>query len=222
MTVTNRPIQLMLRRFLRSWVVMAMLLCLSPVCVRASEPAPSASPLCLGLRTNMLSDALGVPDIGAECYVGSNVSVTGHWMYAWWGAPRHHHLWRIYGGDLGARYWLSDRPLTGHHVGAYVGILTFDFQFGGKGYMAGRPGGSIWNRLWLNAGVEYGYSLPIARSLNIDFTLGLGYMGGTMEKYVVKDGVNTWDSTVKKTWIGPTKAEVTLVWFIGPQKGGRR
>lgn len=207
---------------LRLWAVALLFLC-AAIVSRAAEPEDGGSPVCVALRTNLLCDAAGVPDVGAEClFKGANVSVVGHWMYAWWGSPRHHHLWRIYGGDIGARYWFGDKPLTGHHVGSYVGMLTFDFQFGGKGWIAGRPGHSIWDRLMLNAGIEYGYSLPIARSLSLDFSLGLGYMGGTMEKYVVKDGVNTWDSTVKKTWIGPSKVEVTLVWLIGAQKGGRR
>lgn len=208
------------------WVVVAIFMCLSATFARGAEPNDkSATPAHrLGLRTNMLSDAMGVPDIGAEYYVGGNVSVTGHWMYAWWGTPRHHHLWRIYGGDIGARYWLGTRgkPLTGHHIGIYAGMLTFDFQFGGKGYMAGRPGHSIWDRLWINAGVEYGYALPITRCLNIDFAIGVGYMGGKMEKYTPKNGVNTWEATVKKSWIGPTKAEVTLVWLIDWGKGDRR
>ncbi len=225
--------RLICRCFPCRWVVGAMFAFLSLMCCHAAEPADSAAlrPVWLGLRTNMLYDAMGIPDIGVEVYAGRNISVTGHWMYAWWGSARRHHLWRIYGGDLGVRYWFGsrahDKPMTGHHAGIYAGAVTFDFQFGGKGLMGGRPGGNLWDRLLLNVGIEYGYSLPISRRLNIDFSIGIGYLGGKMEKYETKGEFNVWESSVRKTWFGPTKAEVSLVWLIGRgnencAKGGRR
>lgn len=140
-------------------------------------------------------------------------------MYAWWGSPQQHRLWRIYGGDLTLHYRFGNRaksnPFAGHYLGLYAGIFTFDFQLGGNGYMGGNPGGNLWTRFMLNAGVEYGYSLPISRRLNLDFTLGIGYIGGYMEKYKAKDNLNIWDAKVRKTWVGPSKVEVSLVWLIG-------
>ena len=35
--------------------------------------------------------------------------------------------------------------------------------------MAGVPGGTLWNRMNYAFGAEYGYSMPIAKRLNIDF-----------------------------------------------------
>ncbi len=91
--------------------------------------------------------------------------------------------------------------------------------------MGGRPHGSLWDKCNYFAGVEYGYSLPIARRLNLDFTLGIGYMGGEYLKYVPQDGKYLWQSTHKLHWFGPTKAEISLVWLIGcgnynSRKGG--
>lgn len=179
----------------------------------------------------MLFDVAAVPNVGAEFYVGRNLSIGAQWMYAWWSKANRNRYWRIYGGDVSARYWFgranSLKPLTGHHVGIYAGVFTFDFQWGGKAYLGGRPGGNLWERCMVNTGVEYGYSLPIARRLNIDFTIGVGYIGGTVEKFTPADGYYLWDSTVRKHWFGPTKAEVSLVWLIGrgninAGKGGKR
>ena len=64
-------------------------------------------------------------------------------------------------------------------------------------------------------GVEYGYSLPIAKRLNIDFTLGIGYLGGKYIKYIAADNKYLWQSTHKVNWFGPTKAEISLTWLIG-------
>ncbi len=181
------------------------------------------------LRTNMLYDAALLPTVGGEIYVGSNLSLTASWTYGWWSKNSSHRYWRAYGGDMGLRWWLGhyDKPLTGHHLGAYVGVVTYDFEFGGKGYMGGQPGGNIWQRCNLMAGIEYGYTLPIARRLNIDFSIGIGYLGGTVYEYTPQDSHYVWQSTRRLKWFGPTKAEISLVWLLGsnnfnPKKGGNQ
>lgn len=188
-------------------------------------------PFYMALKSNMLLDALAVPEIGAEFYLGKNFSIVGNWMYGWWDTDPTHYYWRMYGGDLAVRWWFGkaahEKPLTGHHIGIYGGAFTYDFELGGKGYMGGRPGHSLWDRCWRQAGVEYGYSLPIARRLNIDFTLGLGYMGGKLVEYVPDGKCYVWQSTRERTYFGPTKLEVSLVWLIGhgnfnAKKGGKR
>lgn len=187
-----------------------------------SSDTPTATghkPFYMGLKTNMLYDALAVPNLGAEFYLGKNWSIAGNWMYAWWSKDSKHRYWRIYGGDIALRKWFGTaaerKPLTGHHLGVYAGIVTYDFEFGGKGYMGGIPGGAIWDRCQYVAGVEYGYSLPIARRLNIDFTIGIGYRGGKYLEYEPANKFYMWESTHHVNWIGPTKLEVSLVWLIG-------
>ena len=66
-----------------------------------------------------------------------------------------------------------------------------------------------------SAGVEYGYSLPVAYRLNIDFSIAVGYWGGTHDEYKPVDNCYVWQSTKEQHWFGPTKAEVSLVWLIG-------
>ena len=65
------------------------------------------------------------------------------------------------------------------------------------------------------AAAEYGYSLPIARRWNIDFTIGVGYWGGIYHEYLPEGDYYVWQSTKQRNWIGPTKAEVSLVWLLG-------
>lgn len=168
-------------------------------------------PWYVGVKTNMLYDALLVPNGGLEIYLGKNWSIDAYWMYAWWKSDRVHNYWRTYGGDVELRKWLGSaakrKPLTGHHIGAYAQIVTYDFELGGRGYLADR-----WSYA---AGVSYGYSLPVAKRLNIDFSIGLGYMGGEYKEYLPQDGHYVWQSTKRRHWIGPTKAEISLVWLIG-------
>ena len=175
------------------------------------------------LKTNLLLDAIAIPSIGLEIYLGKNWSTTANWHYAWWRNESRSWWWRTYGGDIVLRRWFGrkadEKPLTGHHVGVYGQILTYDFETGGRGYLGDR-----WSYA---AGVEYGYSLPIAKRLNIDFTLGVGYLRGEYKEYLPMDECYVWQATKNRKWLGPTKAEVSLVWLLGSGnsnkiRGGKR
>lgn len=37
----------------------------------------------------------------------------------------------------------------------------------------------------LRGGVAYGYSLPVGHRFNVDFTLGIGYLGGLYKEYIL-------------------------------------
>lgn len=210
-----------------SWVVDSL-----PIDIQGVWSLPQAKkPFYMALKSNLLSDAAMIPHIGAEFYLGKNLSIVGNWWYGWWDNNRTHFWWRSYGGDLGLRWWFGkaahEKPLTGHHIGLYGGAVTYDFELGGTGYMGGLPHRTLWDRCNFFGGVEYGYSLPITRRLNIDFTFGLGYMGG---KYIVYDPKEKWyvyRETKNLHWVGPTKLEVSLTWLIGrgnynEKKGGRK
>ena len=183
------------------------------------------------LRTNLLYDAAVIPNIGVEFALGNNWAIGADWWYTWiYNDPRHFY-WQSYGGYLTLRYYFTrkskdDDPrgkeafedrFTGHHVGIYGSALTYDLEFGGRGEQAAKFG--------FGGGIEYGYSLRVARSLCIDFTLGVGYQGGEYKKYMPTDdgtGHYVWQSTHRRHWWGPTKAEISLKWIISAkkQKGG--
>lgn len=187
-------------------------------------------PFYMSVSTNMLYDAILLPNIGMEFYLGKNWSISGNWMYGWWNNNHHHKYWRAYGGDLELRKWLGSaskrKPLTGHHLGIYAQILLYDFEFGGKGQMSGKPGANIWEKASYAAGLEYGFALPVARRLNIDFTVGIGYLSGDYYEYIPEDNHYVWLNTKKRSWFGPTKAQISLVWLLGHgntnKKGGKR
>ena len=184
------------------------------------------------VKTNLLYDALAVPNIGVEFSLGKRWSVAADWMYAWWSKNSKHRYWRIYGGGVSARKWFGKasevKPLQGHHIGLNAQMFTYDFEFGGKGYMAGEPGSNMWDRMNYSIAAEYGYSMPIARRLNLDFSIAAGYMGGRYYKYIPLDNHYVWQATKDRNWWGPTKLEISLVWLLGHgnynvmQKGGEK
>ena len=167
----------------------------------------------VAVRNNMLLDAVAVPNIGLEVAVSKHLSLEADWMYAWWN-PNATFYWRVYGGDACLRWypWAShrNRPFTGQHLGVYGGIVTYDFEIGERGYM-----GERWS--WFT-GLEYGWSVPVTKRLNIDLAVGVGYMGGEYKAYDYEEGYYVWKYTARRNWMGPTKADVSLVWLLGGKK----
>ena len=200
---------------------------LVPKAPDAVEPEPSApasfAPAArlpfMAVTTNLLYDAALIPNIGVEITLGGRWSLTADWNYAWWSNTRDNKAWQTYGGYLGVRHYFGriakTRRFSGHFLGLYGDALTYDFELGGTGYQAARWG--------FGGGVEYGFSLPLNRSLNLDFSLGLGFQDGDYMTYEPRDGHFVWTGTYKRMWVGPTKAQVGLKWILGKQeKEGKR
>ena len=66
----------------------------------------------------------------------------------------------------------------------------------------------------IGGGITGGYKLPLNRALSLDFSLGLGYLHATYDKYNVIDNVRVRAGHDRKNWFGPVSAGVTLVWKI--------
>ena len=184
------------------------------------EPPPVAS--YFALKSNLLYDALLVPNLSLEASIGSGWTLGAGGMLAWWSKDAKHRYWRIYGGDLEIRKYFGtlskSKPLQGHHLGIYGDFLTYDFEFGAKGYQS---------KATYAAGIKYGYSHPIANRLNLDFALGIGYLHSNYKTYVPRDGCYVYQETKKQKWLGPTQAEISLVWLLGKgntnkKKGGKK
>ena len=200
-------------RTFRSRMVMREKPLLPPVSLEELDASPqSRRPLFVALKTNLLYDAALVPNIGVEVSLGRRWTLVGDWFYTWFKSDARHRYWQGYGGYFGGRKYFGRaseaHPFTGHHVGAYMLMLTHDVEWGGRGYQMPEYG--------FGGGLEYGYSAPIGRRLHLDFSFGAGFQDGTYKEYLPIDGHYVWQSTHKRHWFGPTKAEVSLVWLLGP------
>lgn len=163
----------------------------------------------MSISTNLLYDVALVPNISMEFHLGGGWSLSGTYEHAWWDMDWKHIYWRLYGGELALRKYFGsmskEHPLSGHHIGLYGMAGTYDFELGGRGYMS---------KLSYGGGIEYGYSLHVSDHFNVDFSLGLGYLGGEYMEYLPMDGHYVWQATRQRHWFGPTKAGISLVLII--------
>lgn len=163
------------------------------------------------LKTCMILDAAAIPNVGLEIYMGKRWSVAAKWHYAWWKNDSRSWYWYTYGGDVSLRRWFgkkaASRSFTGHHIDLYGQMLTYDLLTRARGYMSDK-----WT---YGAGFAYGYSVPIAKRLNIDFALGVGSMVGEFHEYLPIGGEYVWQETKKRHRFGLNKAEISLVLLLG-------
>lgn len=188
----------------------------------------ASSPWLLGLKTNILTDAVAVPTFGLELQLAERLSLD---VQGWYGF--HNILYRsaltdMYGLSPELRWWFADRAMEkGHFIGV-SGVCTwytlewldgYLYQNGLEGDFCTDAGNS--SPAW-SAGLVYGYSLGIGRKARwgLEFTLGFGYAS-------YKQNVGEWNADAGK-WlyhsyqdnhhIGITELSVNLTYRFSLRK----
>lgn len=186
-------------------------------------PAPIHAPrkTFLALKTNLLFDAALIPNVELEVPIGKRFSVAGELMFPWWLIDNNKYCLQVLAGGLEARCWLGNRKnkyaLTGHFAGFYAGGGKYDLQWKEEGYQG---------EFFIAAGISYGYAHKIARNLRLEYSLGIGLLRTGYRHYHMRQNYKTllWQNNGNYTWLGPTKAKVSLVWILNRKmkKGGAR
>lgn len=177
-----------------------------PVATTVEKPKRN---LYIAIESNLLYDAAVLPNIGAEIGLWRGLTIGGSYQNIWLRNKAYTRWYRLEDFEVGANYYINrdGKPFRGHHVGIYGQVATWDFTINGRGYLAER-----WT---LGVGIAYGYTLPIGRRFNLDFEVGIGYLGGNMHEYIPQDGHRVWQFQKPLRWVGPTKVGITLQWLIG-------
>ena len=180
------------------------------------------------LKTNLVFDAALMPNVEIEVPVGKHhrYSLNGELMFPWWLMDGDKYCLQILMGGLEGRYWLGSRAkrmnrevLTGHFLGLYAGGGKYDLQWTDNGYQG---------EFFIAAGISYGYAHRIARSLRLEYNIGVGLLRTDYRHYHARDNYRTllWQENGKYTWFGPTKVKISLVWLLNRKvktgKGGER
>lgn len=174
----------------------------------------------IAVKNNLLYDAILLPNLTVELPFGRNYNwsagIEGNW--AWWntGADSYYY-YRIQTVGIELRRWFGnrlERPLKGWHIGLYGYLGTYDIRLFTN---ENSDEGQLSNRSY-SGGLTFGYAMPIAKSLNLEFSIGAGYLGGDYHTYTVgacEECVFPWKSSHQRNYFGPTKLGVSLVWLIG-------
>lgn len=168
----------------------------------------------VALRTNLLYDIAAVPNLGVDVYATDHISFGLNGMFAWWHNSKANKYWRIYGGDIHTDYWFDNSTFwRGHHIGLFAETFTFDIEWGKKGHQSS-------DFAW-GCGLSYGYATKLSKHLCLDFSIGVGYLTGKYYTYEPSQHHhNIYYTTFqkKREFIGPTKAEVSLIWKLGKEQ----
>lgn len=174
----------------------------------ACESVNQDSRFHFALRSNGLRDIALIPNVTFEFGRG-RYSGSATWAAAWWGGRNK--CWRMYGGEAEWRCYFGKasgyQAFAGHHAGVFVGLFTYDIKLGEVGRQCPDVAAS-----W---GVSYGYSFPIARQLNLDLNIGLGFIHSHYTRYRYMCDQHICDGNRKLHYFGPVKAEVSIVWILG-------
>ena len=173
------------------------------------------------LRTNIL--AVPLANVGAEFPIGEHFSVGVDWYYPWiWRNDLHRECNELLAGGLDFRWWPgrdgdpAQARLLGHSFGIYGAGGHYDFERNWHGYQ-----GTFWN-----AGIDWMYAVPVFHGhIHLEFELGLGFIFSMAQPYNVffPNGDCIREPGVSKgvRWIGPTRAQVSVVVPIYVRKDRR-
>ena len=174
-------------------------------------------PLYFVLKNNLLYDAVLLPNLTAELYLGNkwSLAVEGNWSWWLFSKPTENEWFhRIQSAGVELRNWFcSPYPLYGHAVGVYGMIGNYDVRAftqdeNSKGWLSYRS--------W-SAGITYAYSIPVSRRLNLEFGIAFGYVGGQYYEYnyCLVDEWWAQQAVHERHYFGPTRAGISLVWLLG-------
>lgn len=164
------------------------------------------------VKTNLLYDAVTALNVEVEVPIGDRCSVMVEDVFPWW---NNGNKWAFQMWEMGVegRYWFKRTPardaLTGHFVGVYGMSAKYDFQKG----RSFENRGEYWS-----AGVTYGYSMPLGKYFNFEFSASFGYARINYRHYTPSDGYDDLiidpDGSGRMGYIGPTKLKASLVFPI--------
>lgn len=186
----------------------------------------------LALKTNLLYDALTLLNYSIEVPFNEKFSVLWYHQFPWWrwGEADNEYCIRFLSIGAEGRWWFKPKPrpqmgkrvqrdkLMGHFVGLYAESGKWDFEWGRDICHQGEH--------W-SVGLSYGYSMPLGRRLNMEFSLSVGYASIAYRKFEPSEDYGIlWRDPVKHGrwhYFGPTKLQVSLVYPIlltTKKKGG--
>lgn len=165
----------------------------------------------IAIKTNMLFDFAGIPNVELEIPLGSRFSLAGEYQAGWYLRNNSYAMqMHTYGAEM--RYWMSNRVggrmMTGWFLGGFVMSGFYDIQ---HAYNAGYQG-----EINFLAGASFGFATPISRAISLEFSLGFGYVMTHYRNYRVShdEFLSLDGSEMRYQAVVPAKGKVSLSWLL--------
>lgn len=185
---------------------------------RKSKPEDFDLKPIFALRTNLLIPGFNV---GLQIPIGNRISIGADWYYPFLRREWHEQLdqtncFQALSPGIDVRFYLGRKHskgrenwqyrLSGHSIGIYGMVGKYDVELDFHGEQAE----------FINTGIDYMYSARIGKRkrLRLDLSVGVGYFQSKAIEYqVFRPGGLAYKTgkTLEHTWIGPTKATISLV-----------
>ena len=181
----------------------------------------------IAVKSNLLYDATGTVNLGGEYAINKMLSASLSFNYNGW-ALTEPQMWKHMLVQPEVRYWLRE-SFNEHYVGAHLIYAMFDVErlsvplFGftrQKLYTDGTAYGG---------GISYGYHLYLAPRMNLEFSLGVGFLNLKYKKSAYSDypppigpesnaGKAAPDLSaypfLTRSYVGPTQLGITFVYIL--------
>lgn len=178
----------------------------------------------VAIKTNLLYDATGTVNLGVEFLLGkkTTLDISGNYN-AWYTDKSKNEKVRHALIQPEFRYYFDER-FKGHYVGAH--LLAGEYNVCGDNWLFGSMidmstisdmERGRYQGVGYGAGLTYGYVMPLANRLNLEFNVGLGYIYLDYDQY----GPDKCDPLVGSDtdgYFGLTKLGVTLSYVIKQRK----
>ncbi len=106
------------------------------------------------------------------------------------------------------RYWFGGR-FGGHFVGVHA--LYSEFNVSGRTVPTLFEKDYRYQGSAFGGGLSYGYSMPLSPHWGLEFTVGVGVEYSRFDCLSCDEK----GESVERTWVGPTRLGVNLVWNFG-------
>jgi len=188
------------------------------------------TPWMMGIKTNLLGDAIVVPSAGVEFQIGKIISLDLQGFYTNFNAfnVMDTHT-NVYGFSPEIRFWPAGRTMRkGQFVGLHARCAWYTLQWtDGLLYQNGPE--NVWDGNYHNAGnltpawsagMTYGYSLGFGKKghWGLEFLIGVGYANYKQNTAAYNNGIWELVEHQDKHHFGITKAGVNLTYRFSLRK----
>lgn len=198
-----------------------LLLCAHSYVMASSNDSEKPYTTIAAVKTNLLSDAFGVPSLSLELPLNSHwtFDLTGEYNnWETWNDEK----WRHWTVQPEARYWIKE-SFDGWFLGIHA--LGGEYNFGNWAHKMPFFNGLFKqadeNRLqgtFLGGGLGFGYAWQWTKHWGLSAELGMGYMNMKGDMFQCKECQHKLEDDFNHNYFGPTKAAVNLVYRFTKDK----